>query len=78
MSLTDTRNLNVPSYGVPLLVGLTLCGLIVSYGLNCGAALNPARDLAARIFLTTAGYGSQVFRYNKHFYHSIQTYFEIV
>ncbi len=63
MSLTDRRNLNIPAPAVPILVGLTLVGLIVSFGLNCGAALNPARDLSARIFLIIAGYdGSDVFR----------------
>jgi len=78
MSLTDPRNLNMPSYGIPILVGLTLGGLIVSYGLNCGAALNPARDLSARIFLATAGYGGQAFRYKKIFYRSKQIYFEFI
>jgi glycerol uptake facilitator-like aquaporin len=60
-SLTDKRNLNIPSPAFPILLGLTLAGLIISYGFNCGAALNPARDLPARIFLSMVGYGVDVF-----------------
>jgi len=63
MALTDKRNLNIPPCAFPILLGLTLNGLIVSFGLNCGAALNPARDLFARIFLTMVGYGTDVFKY---------------
>ncbi|CAM6031722.1 unnamed protein product, partial [Sphagnum compactum] len=60
--LADKKNLNVPTAACPILLGLTLAGLIISYGFNCGAALNPARDLSARIFLAMVGYGNDVFR----------------
>ena len=34
----------------PLVTGLSVMGLGVSLGFNCGYAVNPARDLAPRIF----------------------------
>lgn len=35
---------------------------VVAFGLNCGAALNPARDLSPRIFQVLAGYGLDALR----------------
>ena len=32
-------------------LGLTVLGLGVSFGFNCGYPLNPARDLAPRLFM---------------------------
>jgi len=59
-ALTDPRNAGVPKHFVPLLVGL-LIGLIgMSYGIQCGYAINPARDLAPRLF-TLIFHGSEVF-----------------
>ena len=40
-----------------------ICGLVVGFGLNCGAALNPARDLSPRLFQLLAGYGLNAFKY---------------
>ena len=36
---------------LPAVVGLTVLGLGVSLGYNCGYPLNPARDLGPRIFM---------------------------
>jgi glycerol uptake facilitator-like aquaporin len=33
----------------------------MTYGLNAGYAINPARDLAPRLFTAIAGWGQQVF-----------------
>ena len=46
-SLTDSTNLS--PLGLPAGVAATVLGLGTSLGLNCGAPLNPARDLAPRI-----------------------------
>ena len=35
---------------VPLVTGCSVLGLGISLGYNCGYAINPARDLAPRIF----------------------------
>jgi len=59
-ALTDNRNAGVPKYLTPLLVGLTIGVIAMSYGIQCGFAVNPARDLAPRIF-TLIIYGVDVF-----------------
>ena len=41
---------------------MMICGLVVGFGLNCGAALNPARDLSPRLFQFLAGYGLNAFK----------------
>ena len=46
-SLSDNTNLS--PLGLSAGVAVTLLGLGTSLGLNCGAPLNPARDLAPRI-----------------------------
>lgn len=45
----------------PLLVGLIVFVIGISYGHNCGYAINPARDLGPRLFTATVGYGAEVF-----------------
>ena len=62
MAVMDEKNHQIPKYLVPLLISLVICGVVLSFGFNCGAALNPARDLSARFFLTLVGYGDQVFK----------------
>ncbi|KAG0711033.1 Aquaporin-9 [Chionoecetes opilio] len=60
-AITDTRNMEVPKGLVPLLVGLSVLNIGVCFGFNCGYAINPARDLAPRIFTLIAGWGSDTF-----------------
>ena len=43
---------------VPVGVGLTVLGIGLSLGHNCGYAVNPARDLAPRVFTFLAGWGT--------------------
>lgn len=46
-----------------LSIGVTDLGLMIfAFGFNCGAPINPARDLAPRIFTAMAGWGNAVFR----------------
>ena len=35
---------------IPLFIGLTVLAIGISFGYNCGYAVNPARDLAPRLF----------------------------
>lgn len=60
-SITDERNMNVPKGMAPLMIGLTLCSIMFGFASNCGAPLNPARDLGPRIFTAMAGWGTEVF-----------------
>lgn len=51
MGVTDPRNMTHKELSqalAPLLVGATVFGIGVSYGFNCGYAINPARDLGPR------------------------------
>jgi len=61
MAITDRRNADVPKFLVPVLVGLAVFAIGAAYGYNCGAAINPARDLSPRIFTALAGWGTEVF-----------------
>lgn len=52
----------LPAHLHPFMLGMLICGLVVAFGLNCGAALNPARDLSPRLFQLLAGYGWEAFK----------------
>lgn len=62
MAITDERNMNVPKGMIPIVLGFGVSGIITAYAANCGAALNPSRDLAPRIFTAIAGWGAGPFR----------------
>ena len=63
-AITDNRHSSAPHGGlVPLLVGLIVVTIGLCMGLNCGYAINPARDLGPRIF-TSFLYGKNVFTGN--------------
>ena len=53
---------------VPLYVGFTVLGLGICFGYNCGYAVNPARDLAPRLFTALAGWGPDVFTAYSHWW----------
>jgi len=45
----------------PLIIGLSLAAIGTSFGYETGFALNPARDLAPRLFTAVFGWGFEVF-----------------
>jgi len=56
MSLLDEKN-SAPHKGLtPLLVGLIVLAIGLSFGIQTGYAINPARDFGPRIFTAMAGY----------------------
>ncbi len=63
LAITDEKNMKVPSYLVPLYVGFTVLNIGICFGMNCGYAINPARDLGPRIFTAIAGWGSEPFTF---------------
>jgi glycerol uptake facilitator protein len=56
-ALTDTRNQPPQSNITPVVVGLVVAGIGMSFGANAGYAINPARDFGPRFFAWLAGWG---------------------
>ncbi len=61
-ALGDTRNFAPEGRYGPVLVGLGVVLIGMTFGLNAGYAINPARDLGPRVFTFLAGWGGDVFR----------------
>ncbi|KAJ6218881.1 hypothetical protein RDWZM_004693 [Blomia tropicalis] len=59
--ITDESCYRTPPAIQALSIGFQICATVVGFGYNCGAILNPARDLAPRLFLAIVGYGKIVF-----------------
>ncbi|KAG9471442.1 hypothetical protein GDO78_014737 [Eleutherodactylus coqui] len=62
LAINDQDNNPVPQGLQPLVVGIVVLLVGLSMGFNCGYPINPARDLAPRIFTALAGWGLEVFR----------------
>lgn len=60
-AITDSKNSEVLSGLKPFTIGLLLVSVGSSFGMNSGYAINPARDLAPRIYTAMVGWGAQVF-----------------
>jgi MIP family channel proteins len=61
-ALGDARNAAPDARIAPVLVGAAVVLIGMSFGLNAGYAINPARDLGPRLFTFLAGWGADVFR----------------
>jgi MIP family channel proteins len=59
--ITDAKNIGAPSYLAPLCVGALVVLIGMTFGFNCGYAINPARDLGPRLFTAVGGWGKAVF-----------------
>ena len=68
LAVTDKDNIGLPKGLEPLGVGLAVAGIGMSYGYNCGYAINPARDLAPRLFTLMAGWGSGTFTQHSYWF----------
>ncbi|XP_061838578.1 aquaporin-10a isoform X3 [Nerophis lumbriciformis] len=69
LGLDEKRNTPAPNQLIPAIVAVIVLGISMSMSSNCGAAINPARDLGPRLFTLTAGWGSEVFTcYNYWFW----------
>nr|CAB3222686.1 aquaporin-3 [Phallusia mammillata] len=60
-AVTDERNNDVVGGLQPIIIGFVVFVLGLSYGVNCGYAINPARDFGPRLFTYFAGWGNAVF-----------------
>lgn len=61
-AIADQRNLAPAPNVAPVLVGLLVLLIGMTFGLNAGYAINPARDFGPRLFTALAGWGGEVFR----------------
>uniref|UniRef100_A0A8C2ZBC9 Aquaporin 10a n=1 Tax=Cyclopterus lumpus TaxID=8103 RepID=A0A8C2ZBC9_CYCLU len=69
LCLNEERNTPAPTKLIPPIVATIVLGISMSMSANCGAAINPARDLGPRLFTLTAGWGTEVFTcYNYWFW----------
>jgi len=81
-ALTDVRNVAPKNWAAGIFIGLFVFMLGVSWGLNSGFAVNPARDLGPRLFSWAAGYGLEVWRNEiitfgfRSLLHSLELYLE--
>lgn len=57
VAIVDMRNTAVKANLGPLVIGLGIAAIGMSYGANAGYAINPARDLGPRLFAWAAGWG---------------------
>ncbi|GJG85927.1 aquaporin [Gemmatimonadetes bacterium T265] len=57
-ALTDERNQPPKGNLAPLVVGLLVAAIGMSFGANAGYAINPARDLGPRLLAAAAGWGA--------------------
>jgi len=56
LAVTDEENMKIISSLVPVIIGLGLSAIHLSFGLNAGSAINPARDFAPRLLSYLAGW----------------------
>jgi len=56
LAINDERNAPPPAYLAPVLVGLIVVAIGMSFGALHGYAINPARDLGPRLFTVVAGF----------------------
>ncbi|XP_062395723.1 aquaporin-10a [Sardina pilchardus] len=69
LPLGEERNISVPPGLIPPVVAGIVLGISMGMSSNCGAAINPARDLGPRLFTLSAGWGTEVFScYNYWFW----------
>lgn len=61
-AITDPRNMAITKPQIPAAVATVVFGIGLSLGLNCGYAINPARDLGPRLFTLVAGWGAETFK----------------
>jgi len=67
-ALGDRRNSPPEAAVAPVVVGLLVVLIGMTFGFNAGYAINPARDLGPRLFTAIAGWGAEVFRAGNHWW----------
>ncbi|CAJ1070403.1 aquaporin-3-like [Xyrichtys novacula] len=68
LAIVDPHNNSTPRGLEPFTIGIVVLVIGLSMGFNSGYAVNPARDLGPRILTALAGWGSEVFIANTHWF----------
>jgi len=68
LAVTDKKNLAPNPGTLPIALMITVLGIGMSFGMQTGYGINPARDLGPRIFTAMVGYGSEVFTFRNHYW----------
>ncbi len=61
LGINDMKNLGVVGNMGPFMVGIAVAAIGMSFGVDAGYAINPARDFGPRLFAWIAGYGHNAF-----------------
>ncbi|PYV43769.1 MAG: aquaporin [Acidobacteria bacterium] len=61
LAIIDSRNTAPSANMAPLIIGLLVFLIGMTFGFNSGYAINPARDLGPRLFTLVGGWGTEVF-----------------
>ncbi len=67
-AMSDGQNLAPYPKIAPITVGTIVFLIGMTFGLNCGYAINPIRDFGPRIFTYVAGWGGEVFQKGNGFW----------
>ncbi|PSR26551.1 MAG: aquaporin [Sulfobacillus thermosulfidooxidans] len=61
LAITDSKNLGVQGNMGPFIVGMAVAAIGMSFGVDAGYAINPARDFGPRLFTWLMGWGRNAF-----------------
>lgn len=68
LAINDMRNLGVKGNIGPFMVGIAVAAIGMSFGVDAGYAINPARDFGPRLFTWLAGWGHNAFPGPLHYW----------
>jgi MIP family channel proteins len=68
LAVTDSKNAEIPHGLAALLIGSTIFLIGMSFGMNCGYAINPIRDFIPRFFTSISGWGAEVYTAYNYFF----------
>ncbi|KAE9005309.1 hypothetical protein PR003_g17263 [Phytophthora rubi] len=67
-AITDQNNRSPGTVGTPFAFALMIMALGMSFGMNTGYAMNPARDFGPRLLTYVVGYGSKVWTADNYYF----------
>ena len=68
LAIGDSNNHDISHGTKALLIGNVVFMIGLSFGVNCGYAINPVRDFIPRLFTSFSGWGVEVFHYQSYYF----------